>query len=315
MTDIPAQAGVIGEWFSSRSGEMVSSLINVVIILLVAIIARAVLGRVIMRLAERIVQSRQQLDRAASNARRKVARPGTDETARVRRQQQRAQTIGSVLRSIASFVIFGVAFMMILGEFGINLAPILASAGVVGLAIGFGAQSLVQDFISGLFMMSEDQIGVGDVVDVGDAVGTVEEMTMRITKIRDLDGNVWYVRNGEIRRVANMNQDWANALIEIPLDYSVDLPRAKQVIESGLEEFATDPEFAAEILDAPEVSGVTAIGNGAVTMRMIIKTRPGSQWAIGRAARAHLKVRFDEEGIQVAVPMFPQSGAGATKQG
>ncbi|MGC5614694.1 mechanosensitive ion channel family protein [Georgenia sp. Z1491] len=315
MTDVPAQAGVIGEWFASNTGELISSLINVVIIVLVAIIARAVLGRVILRLAQRIVQSRQQLDRAASNARRKVTKSIPDEAARVRRQEQRAQTIGSVLRSIASFVIFGVAFMMILGEFGINLGPVLASAGVLGLAIGFGAQSLVQDFIAGLFMMSEDQIGVGDVVDVGDAVGTVEEMTMRITKIRDLDGNLWYVRNGEIRRVANMNQDWANAVIEIPLDYSVDLARAKQVIESGLEEFAADPELATEILDKPEVSGVTGIGNGAVTMRMIIRTRPGSQWAVGRAARAHLKGRFDAEGIQVAVPMFPQAEVGATKQG
>ncbi|MGO1172840.1 MAG: mechanosensitive ion channel family protein [Actinomycetaceae bacterium] len=315
MRDIPAQAGVIGEWFSSRSGEMISSLINVVIILLVAVVARAVLGRVIVRLAARIVESRQRLDQAASNARRKVTKVGHDDTVRRRRQEQRAQTIGSVLRSIASFVVFGVAFMMILGEFGIQLGPILASAGVLGLAIGFGAQSLVQDFISGLFMMTEDQIGVGDVVDVGDAVGTVEEMTMRITRIRDLDGNVWYVRNGEIRRVANMNQDWANAVLEIPLDYSVDLPRAEQVMEDSLETFAQAPEFASEILEKPEVSGVTGIGNGAVTMRIMIKTRPGSQWAVGRAARAHLKGRFDQEGIQVAVPMFPQSGAGATKQG
>ncbi|MBE9372912.1 mechanosensitive ion channel [Saccharopolyspora sp. HNM0983] len=311
-----AQAGPFVDWFTAHAGAMVSGLINVGIIAVVAFVARAVVGRLIVRLVKRIVSSQQKLDQAKSKASRVVTRSAENGGAnRKERQEQRAQTIGSVLRSIASFVIFGVAFMMILGEFGINLAPVLASAGVLGLAIGFGAQNLVQDFLSGLFMMTEDQFGVGDVVDVGDAVGTVEAMTMRITKIRDLDGNLWHVRNGEIMRVCNMNQDWANAVIEIPLDYSVNLPEAKRVLENGLAEFADDPEFSGQILEKPDVNGVVGIGNGAVTMRVIIKTKPGSQWAIGRAARGHLKQRLDDEGLHVAYPLLPLAGSGATKQG
>ncbi|GAA4881296.1 mechanosensitive ion channel family protein [Saccharopolyspora cebuensis] len=311
-----AQAGPIVGWFTSNTGTLISGLMNIAIIAAVAFVARAIAGRLIMQLVKRIVSSHKRISQAKSKTSRVVTRSAENNgEGRQARQEQRAHTIGSVLGSIASFVIFGVAFMMVLAEFGINLAPVLASAGVLGLAVGFGAQSLVQDFLSGLFMMTEDQFGVGDVVDVGDAVGTVEAMTMRITKIRDLDGNLWHVRNGEIMRVCNMNQDWANAVVEVPLDYSVDLPEAKRVMEASLEEFAADPEFQPQILEKPDVNGVVGIGNGAVTMRVIIKTKPGSQWAVGRAARAQLKNRFDQEGIQVAHPVLPLSGSGATKQG
>ncbi|WP_460963306.1 mechanosensitive ion channel family protein [Parasphingorhabdus pacifica] len=303
------------DWFTSHTGSFISGLINVAIIFVVAFLARFIVGRLIVQLVKRIVNSHQKLDQARSRASRAVKKSAENNGDGQQRQQQRAQTIGSVLRSIASFVIFGVAFMMVLSEFGINLGPILASAGVLGLAIGFGAQSLVQDFLSGIFMMSEDQFGVGDVVDVGDAVGTVEAMTMRVTKVRDLDGNLWHVRNGEIMRVCNMNQDWANAVIEIPLDYSVDLPEARRVMESSLEEFANEPEFKSDILEKPDVNGVVGIGNGAVTMRVIIKTKPGAQWSIGRAVRSQLKSRFDKEGIEVAHPVRSLDGSGATKQG
>ena len=309
------QFNPIVNWFTANASNFISGIINIAIILVVAFLARAILGRLIGQLIKRIVSSQQKIGAARTKAGRVVTKSNGDSAARQERQEQRATTIGAVLRSIASFVIFGVAFMMILSEFGINLGPVLASAGVLGLAIGFGAQSLVQDFLSGLFMMVEDQFGVGDVVDVGDAVGTVEAMTMRVTKVRDLDGNLWHVRNGEIMRVCNMNQDWANAVIEIPLDYSVDLPKAKASMEAALGEFAADPEFEPQILEQPEVNGVVGIGNGAVTMRVIIKTKPGAQWAIGRAARAQLKERFDQEGIKVANPLAAVDGVGATKQG
>ncbi|MFC7403849.1 mechanosensitive ion channel family protein [Georgenia alba] len=315
MSGIFTQAGPVVEWFTSRTGDMFSALINVVVIILVALLARGVLGRVIVRMVDNIVRSHRKLDRARFNASRLVMRASGDEAARQKRQEQRAQTIGSVLRSIASFVIFGVAFLMVLSEFGINLGPVLASAGVLGLAIGFGAQSLVQDFLSGLFLMSEDQFGVGDSVDVGDAIGTVEAMTMRITKIRDLNGNLWYVRNGEILRVCNMSQDWSRALIEIPLDYSVNVPQATEVMENSLEEFATESEHGTDLLEKPVLAGVVGIGNGAVTMRVMIKTKPGAQFAVERAVRAHLKDRFDKEGIRIAIPVLPTIDGGAAKQG
>lgn len=310
-----AQAEPIVGWFTSQIGVLVSGMVNIAIVVVVALVARAIVGRLIKQLVDRIVSSNQRLAQAKGKAGRVVTSTADDVGDRRERQEQRARTIGSVLGSIASFVVFGVAFLMVLGEFGINLGPVLASAGVLGLAIGFGAQSLVQDFLSGLFMMTEDQFGVGDVVDVGDAVGTVESMTMRVTKIRDLDGNLWHVRNGEIMRVCNMNQDWANAVVEVPLDYSVDLGKATRVMESSLDDVAGDSEVGPQILGKPEVNGVVGIGNGAVTMRIIIKTRPGSQWAVGRAARAQLKDRFDQEDIKVAYPLLPLTGTGATKQG
>ncbi len=294
---LASQAGPIVDWVNENSGAFISGAISVVLILLLAVIARAVVGRVITHLIQRMVRSQEKLSNGVRNAVNKSAAPtGT-------RQQARADTISSVLRSLASFVIFGVALVMVLGEFGINLGPILASAGVVGLAIGFGAQGLVQDFLAGVFMMAEDQYGVGDVVDVGEAVGTVEEVGLRITKIRDLDGGLWYVRNGEIVRVCNMNQDWANAVVELPLAHTVDVEHAERAIEHSVTEFAGLPAYEGQLLETPTVAGVVGITNGVVTVRVIAKTRPGEQWAVGRSLRAHLKRSLDQEGIDVARPV------------
>ncbi|MDV6012116.1 mechanosensitive ion channel domain-containing protein [Haloechinothrix sp. LS1_15] len=310
-----AQAEAVSDWFAAQIGPFVTGLINVAIIIVLAVVLRFVAHRLITRLVNRIISSHQRLNQTKTRASRAAQETSQDAAHREERRAAHVHTVGGVLGSVATVVIFGVAFVMILAEFGISIGPILASAGVLGLAIGFGAQSLVQDFLAGLFMMLEDQFGVGDVIDAGDAVGTVEAMTLRITKIRDLDGGLWHVRNGEILRVCNMNQDWANAVVELPLDYSVDIAHAKRVIEDGLQELTTDPEIQSQVLDQPDVSGVVGIGNGAVTMRIIIKTKPGAQWALGRAVRAHLKQVFDREGIKVAYPVMYQQGSGATQQG
>lgn len=311
------RASAVSDWFSDNANAFVSGVINVVIVVVVAIVLRAIVGRLIDQLAKRIVHSNQRLSNAKAKVRSKagpeVVEPGKQD--RSERQQQRANTIASVLKSVATFLIFGIAFVMIVGQFGISITPILTSAGVLGVAVGFGAQSLVQDFLSGIFMMSEDQYGVGDVIDTGEAVGTVEAVTLRTTRIRDLDGGLWHVRNGEIQRVCNMNQDWANAVIELPLDYSVDLERAKPAIQSGIDAFAADSEFAPKLLERPEINGVTGIGNGAVTVRVLVKTKPGEQWGTGRALREQLKHHLDEHDIKVAQPILPADGAGATKQG
>ncbi|MBK1784300.1 mechanosensitive ion channel family protein [Prauserella cavernicola] len=302
---------MVGNWFSENSNALISGAINIAIVILVAVVLRAVVGRVIGQLAKRMVSSRERLHKTKMATR--IVKSA--EPARRERQRQRAETIASVLKSVATFVIFGIAFVTILGQVGINIGPILASAGVLGLAIGFGAQSLVQDFLSGLFMMMEDQYGVGDVIDVGDAVGTVEAVTLRITKIRDLNGGLWHVRNGEIMRVCNMNQDWANAVVELPLDYSVDLEQAKEAIQASIDSFADDPQHAAQILERPSINGVVGIGNGAVTVRVLVTTQPGEQWALGRELRAHLKAAMDGAGIKVAYPVLPVTGAGATQSG
>ncbi|WP_298331944.1 mechanosensitive ion channel family protein [Haloactinopolyspora sp.] len=311
LSDMTVQANAVTDWLNERSAAMITGAINIVIIIVVAIAVRALLGRAIDQLVKRTVSSQQRVSRAKVAGR--IIRSAN--ASRAERQKQRADTISSVLKSVSTFVVFGVAFVTILGQFGIALGPILASAGVLGLAVAFGAQSLVQDFMAGMFMMSEDQYGIGDVVDVGDAVGTVEAVGLRVTKIRDLNGGLWYVRNGEIMRVCNMNQDWANAVVELPLAYDVDLEEATQVIQASIDEFADDPEYSDQILERPDVSGVVAIGNGAVTVRVMVTTRPGSQWAIGRALRLYLKRGLDRHGIKVAYPVLPVQGAGAAQQG
>ncbi|WP_216216281.1 mechanosensitive ion channel family protein [Amycolatopsis aidingensis] len=306
-----SQANAITEWFNENSSEMISGLINIVIVVVVALVLRAVIGRVIDQLAKRMVSSRDRLSKTRAAGR--IVKSG--EASRGERQRQRAQTVASVLKSVATFVILGIAFVTVLGQIGVNIGPILASAGVLGLAIGFGAQSLVQDFLSGLFMIAEDQYGVGDVIDAGEAIGTVEAVTLRVTRIRDLNGGLWHVRNGEIMRVCNMNQDWANAVIELPLDYSVDVEQAKEVIQRSIDEFADDPEYAPKIIERPDISGVVGIGNGAVTVRVMVTTQPGEQWALGRALRGHLKSGLDRANIKVAYPVLPVTGAGAAQQG
>ncbi|MPY98037.1 MAG: mechanosensitive ion channel [Actinophytocola sp.] len=307
-----AQAGPIVDWFSQHVGAIVASAINILIIIAIALVARAVIGRLITHLINRMVKTEGKISAAASKTRAKVLK---SDTSRAERQQQRAETIGTVLKSIASIVILGIAVLTILAEFGINLGPILATAGVLGLAIGFGAQSVVQDFVSGMFMMVEDQYGVGDVVDAGEAVGTVEAVTLRVTKIRDLNGNLWHVRNGEIMRVCNMNQDWSNAVIELPLDYSEDIVRAQDVIQRCIDEFADNPDVSSRLLERPSINGVVGIGNGAVTIRVLATTKPGEQWGLGRELRAHLKQSMDRENVKVAQPILPMSDAGATKSG
>ncbi|MUL42510.1 mechanosensitive ion channel family protein [Streptomonospora sp. PA3] len=301
-----AQGGPLVDWLSENSGVFISGGLQIVLILLIAVILRAVAGRLIDHSIKRMAASHRRIGNGKLGTRVLAKGNGT----RNERQEQRAETISSVLRSVASFVILGVAIVMVLGELGINLGPILMSAGVLGLAIGFGAQSLVQDFMSGIFMLIEDQYGVGDTVDVGDAVGTVEGVSLRVTKVRDLNGGLWYVRNGQIMRVCNMNQDWANAVVEMPLDASADVGHVREVVERSLDAFAEDPEQAGKLLERPTANGVVGIANGAVTFRVTAKTKPGEQWALGRDLRGHLKRHFDEAGIRMAYPM-PVNPAGA----
>ncbi|MHA6804217.1 mechanosensitive ion channel family protein [Salinifilum ghardaiensis] len=310
-----AQADAVTNWFSDNAGALVSGLINIVIIVVLALVLRAVAGRVIDQATKRMISSQERLSAAKAKLKNGPVVQNGGESSRAERQRQRAATMASVLRSVASFLIFGIAFVTILGQLGISIGPILASAGVLGLAIGFGAQSLVQDFLAGMFMMVEDQYGVGDVIDAGDAVGTVEAVSLRVTKIRDLNGGLWYVRNGEIQRVCNMNQDWANAVVELPLDYSVDTDFAKQVIQGSIDTFAADPEVQPKVLERPDISGVVGIGNGAVTVRVLVKTQPGQQWELGRRLRAQLKTDLDRHNISIAQPVLPVSGAGAAQQG
>jgi small-conductance mechanosensitive channel len=215
------------------------------------------------------------------------------------RRVQRAQTMGSLLKSIITGVLVAVFGTMILSELGVNIAPIIASAGIIGIALGFGAQSLVKDFLSGIFMIFEDQYGVGDVVDIGEASGTVEAVTLRITRLRDLNGTVWYVPNGEILRVGNMSQNWARAVIDVSVGYGEDLARVKRILLEVAKDLYQDDEFSELIIEEPEVTGVEMLAADSVTLRVMFKTLPLEQWAVGREMRQRVKARFDHEGIEI----------------
>ncbi|RJS45106.1 mechanosensitive ion channel family protein [Nocardioides cavernaquae] len=218
------------------------------------------------------------------------------------RRRVRARTMGSLLKSIVTTVIVFVVLVMVIAELDYPIAPLLASAGVVGLAIGFGAQSLVKDYISGVFMIFEDQYGVGDVVDLGEATGTIEAVGLRVTRLRDVNGTVWYVRNGEILRVGNMSQNWARTVLDIGVSYRADLDKVRRVLQEVAHELWEDPAFAGLIIEEPEVWGVEALAADAVTVRVTLKTAPMEQWKVAREMRERIKDRFDAEGIEIPFP-------------
>ena len=215
------------------------------------------------------------------------------------RRVQRAKTMGDLLKSVVTGVLVAIIGTMILSEIGVDIAPIIASAGIIGIALGFGAQSLVKDFLSGIFMIVEDQFGVGDVVDVGEATGTVEAVSLRVTRLRDVNGTVWYVPNGEILRVGNMSQNWARAVVDVSVGYGEDLVRVKRVLADVATGLWEDEEFRGLVIEQPEVTGVEMLAPGAVNLRVMVKTAPMEQWPVARELRQRIKARFDHEGIEI----------------
>jgi small-conductance mechanosensitive channel len=216
------------------------------------------------------------------------------------RRRQRAQTTGSVLRSIATVVIFGIATMMVLQDLGMNLAPLLASAGIAGVAIGFGAQNLVKDYMSGIFMLLEDQYGVGDTIDIGEATGVVEVVTLRTTRLRDADGVVWYVRNGEVTRVGNQSQGWSRAVVDFPVAYDSDVDRIITLLRDTAAEFAADDAWKKRLTGEPDVWGVQAMSGAAVIIRVVVKTTTGDQGPVARELRRRAKAALDAADVTLA---------------
>jgi small conductance mechanosensitive channel len=236
-------------------------------------------------------------------ARGKAAQKATArDLATATRRVQRAKTMGDLLKSVITGILVAIIGTMVLSEVGVNIAPIIASAGILGLALGFGAQSLVKDFLSGIFMIFEDQYGVGDVVDVGEASGTVEAVSLRVTRLRDLNGTVWYVPNGEILRVGNMSQNWSRAVVDVNVGFREDLVRVQRVLREVAHDMWEDEDFKDVIIEEPEVTGVEMFTPEAVTLRVLIKTAPMEQWAVARALRQRVKARFDHEGIEIPLP-------------
>ena len=229
--------------------------------------------------------------------------PAANEEAELVRAKARAETLAVVLRSVALITIWALTALLALGQLNINLGPLIAGAGVVGIAIGFGAQSVVRDFLSGIFMMIEDIYSVGDDIDFGRGRGTVERISLRSTSIRTRQGVVWNVPNGKLDFVANYSQLWARAQIDVEVPYDCDLREAMQIIRQAGQEMWEDPEWGEDELSVPpEVKGVQSLGESGILIRVRAKTRPSVQWRTERELRLRIKEAFDAAGIEMPFP-------------
>lgn len=287
-------AAVASEWILDRP-------VRILLILVVAWIAVRVLNRMLTKFTRSIANPNS--DGALQQLRNRGPGRLLIEEKASARAQARAETISLVLRSVISATVWSVASLTVLGQLQIDLAPLIAGAGIGGLALGFGAQSVVKDFLSGLFMLIEDQYGVGDVIDIGPAVGTVEEVSLRSTTLRDVNGTLWHIPNGEISRVGNFSQLWSRAVLDIEVAYDSDLRFAQGVIQRVADEFWEDPEWGGdELMERPEVWGVQSLGASGIAIRVAVKTEPSMQWAVERELRLRIKEAFDQAQIEIPFP-------------
>jgi small-conductance mechanosensitive channel len=277
--------------------------LRVVLILLVTWIVTMLMRRVIRSIVTPSTKKSKKKDDKPKKAPFGFIDTGAAQSAR---RAQRAKTMADVLGRLATATVWGIAVLIVLSEIGINLAPLIAGAGVLGIALGFGAQTLVRDFLSGFFMLVEDQYGVGDVIDVGGAVGgtgggvsgTVEGVSLRTTRLRDVEGVVWHIPNGEIKRVGNKSQQWSRAVLDVEIDRDTDISRAIAVIKQTADTMWHDDGWRDAILAEPDVWGVEELSAQSVTLRLVVQTRPLEQWRVARELRARIKAAFDDAGIE-----------------
>lgn len=268
-------------WAHVSSEAVVLGAIRILLIIAAAMIAYRVMKLLIGRLVRRTVDEEDPVVK--------------------RLREQRAQTVGGLLGNVTLIAVVTVTLLTLAGEF-MDIGPLLASVGVLGLAVSFGAQSLVKDVISGTFMLMEGQFGVGDVVRVSDVAGAVEKITLRTTILRDIEGIVHIIPNGEITRVSNLTKQFSRAVLDMGVAYKEDVDHVMEVMRAVGRELETDPDFGPLLVDPPEVPGVQAFADSAVVIRMVAKTLPLKQWDVARELRRRLKKRFDAEGIEIPFP-------------
>ncbi|WP_369200015.1 mechanosensitive ion channel family protein [Streptomyces sp. PU-14G] len=288
-------------WLRENIDTLVGVPLRILLVIVGAAIVRAVAKKAISRVVQRILQPPE----AESEPRRSARGPAVlarDRSRASERREQRARTIGSVLSSIVTIVVAVMGVAMVLDQIGIALGPLLASAGVVGLAIGFGAQSLVADYLSGMLIMLEDQYGVGDSVDLGEAVGEVEHVGLRLTQVRDLNGGLWHIRNGEILRVRNDSQEWARAVLDVSVAHESNLDTVFEVLERTGRELREEPRFRDILLEDPSVWGVQSLDPDGVVVRLAVKTAPLQQWGVTRELRRRVKEALTGAGIDIPFP-------------
>lgn len=279
--------------------------LQIVIIIVVSLLAMAVLRRTIRGVTEHIAKGSSVLDSGPL--------AGTEFGAVLRdvsplassRRKQRARTIGTVLRSVSNLVVVSIAILLILDLLHVNISPFLASAGIVGVALGFGAQSLVKDFLSGVFLLVEDQYGIGDTVQVGDVVGTVESVALRITEVRDIEGTLWYIRNGEILRVGNRTQGWARASVVIRMPYGTDLEEAHAALQEAADAVVADDSISSRLQTTPEIGGIETLTSTSMTMRVSVRVDPPHFAEVSRVLRANVLEAVERHHIDLVPEVAP----------
>jgi len=316
------QTGTLCRWVYDRTDQnetlanltswFVDKPAQITLVVVIALVLTRLARRWVRRLVTRILTP--QIDASERLGKIGIELPQSFTPTPDPRRESRAASASVVLTSTTIVTIWVIALLTILGIIGVQLAPLLAGAGVAGVALGFGAQSLVKDCIAGLFMLIEDQYGIGDIVDLGEASGVVEEVSLRTTVLRGIDGTVWHVPNGVVQRVGNRSQLWSVALIDIEVAYDTDLERARQLLERAANDVCERDDIAPRIVEPPAVLGVEALGASGVTLRLIVKVQPGTQWDLQRALREHIKQVFDEEAIEIPFPqrtVWMRAGTGS----
>ncbi|WP_406435950.1 mechanosensitive ion channel family protein [Streptomyces sp. NBC_00631] len=289
LQDAQESATNAASWVEQNWSTWLATGLKVLLILVIAVVLRRVVLRAITKLIDRMNRTVESGEGTALGGL----------LVNAERRRQRSQAIGSVLRSVASFVILGTAALTVLSAFQINLAPLLASAGVAGVAIGFGARNLVTDFLSGVFMILEDQYGVGDTIDSGVASGEVVEVGLRVTKLRGASGEIWYVRNGEIKRIGNLSQGWATAGVDVTVRAGEDLDRVRATLDEVAEKMTKEEPWN-EVLWSPiEVLGLDSVLIDSMVVRVSAKTMPGKALTVERELRWRIKRAFDAAHIRI----------------
>ncbi|MCX4551073.1 mechanosensitive ion channel family protein [Streptomyces sp. NBC_01387] len=289
LGDAQKTATNAADWVQQNWATWLSVGLRIVLILVIAVVLRVVIRRMLTRLIEHMNRSATAVEGTALGGL----------LVNAERRRQRSEAIGSVLRSVASFVILGTAALMVLSTLKIDLAPLLASAGVAGVAIGFGARNLVTDFLSGVFMIMEDQYGVGDTIDAGVASGEVIEVGLRVTKLRGENGAIWYVRNGEIKRIGNLSQGWATAAVDVHVKPTEDLERLREVLGEVGQELAKSEPWNEQLWGPVEILGLDSVLLDSMVIRVSARTMPGKAVGVERELRWRLKVALDAAGIHV----------------
>lgn len=289
----------VGEWLLSNG-------ITILVIILVALIVRFVVGALINRVFTTMYQSGSRISRMTNVVVKKNPDAGMA-AANEERRKQRADTLSTASKNVAGVVIWSIAFVMILSQVGVNIAPIIASLGVAGLAAGIGAQTLIKDVLAGVIMLFEDLVAVGDYVDLDFAEGTVENVNLRVTQVRGLNGVLWTVRNGEIITLGNYSRGLGTAFVVLDIAADANDEEVTEAIHDVFDALKADQKWVKLIVGSPEASGILSVDGARYQRRITADTLPGKQWDVEREIRKRLRVEFDQRGIEFALPRFQES--------